>query len=134
MRPLLGIMVIGGALACSVGPRPEKVQPARDPAGATIELRLRTGHQRHFVTGELLAVQDSALLVRDTTRILLVPDRAVRNGTLLVRAVGVTFSGKPVDGTRKRLRLLSRYPGGISADLLSRLLAAYGRDSVETVH
>lgn len=134
MRLLLGVLVVGAALACSVGPRPDKIQPAREPAGATIELQLRTGRPRHIVTGELLAVQDSGLLLRDTARILLVPDRAMRNGTLLARGVGVTFAGRPAGAIRERLRLLSRYPGGVSADLLSRLLVAYGRDSVETVH
>jgi hypothetical protein len=95
-------------------------------------LRLRHGSPNQ-VTGELLAVQDSGLLVHDPVRILFVANRAVKSGTLLARGAGASFSGKPVGGTRERLRLLSRYPGGVSAGLLSNLLAAYGRDSVETV-
>lgn len=129
MRPLTGILIVGVVVACSVGPRPEKFPPAREPAGATIQLRLRG---KRVVTGELLAVQDSGLLVRDTSRILLVPNRAVQNGSL-VTGGGGSFSGKPVGGTRERLRLLSRYPSGVSGELLTSLLAAYGRDSVETV-
>jgi hypothetical protein len=133
MRPRFGIL-LAGAVACSVGPRPEKIQPAREPAGATIGLQLRGGRSKLLVTGELLAVQDSGLLVRDTTRIVLVPNRAIRTGTLLVPGIGLTFSGRPSGATRERLRLVSRYPAGVPADLLRRLLAAYGHDSLETIH
>jgi hypothetical protein len=129
MRPLSCILIVGVAASCSVGPRPDKFPPAREPAGATIQLRLRG---KRVVTGELLAVQDSGLLVRDSSRILLVPNRAVQNGSLVSGGAG-PFRGKPVGDTRERLRLLSRYPSGVSGELLTTLLAAYGRDSVETV-
>jgi hypothetical protein len=130
MRPLSGVLILGVVVACSVGPRPEKFPPAREPAGATIQLRLRG---KRVMTGELLAVQDSGLLVRDSSRILLVPNQAVLSGSLLAGGAG-SFAGKPSGGTRERLRLLSRYPSGVTGDLLAGLLAAYGRDSVETVH
>lgn len=130
MRPLLGVLIVVVLVACSVGPRPEQFPAAREPAGATIQLRLRG---KRVVTGELLAVQDSGLLVRDLTRILHVPNAVVRSGSL-VTGGGAAFAGKPVGGTRERLRLLSRYPSGVTDELLARLLAAYGRDSVETVH
>ncbi len=130
MRPLSGVLILGVALACSVGPRPQQFPPAREPGGATIQLRLR---DKRVVTGELLAVQDSGFLVLDSTRILLVPNRAVRSGSL-VTGGGAAFAGKPLGGTREHLRMLSRYPSGVSSELLAGLLAAYGRDSVETVH
>lgn len=129
MRPRSWSILFGVVAACSVGPRPDKFPPAREPAGATIQLRLR---DKRVVTGELLAVQDSGLLVRDSSRILLVPNRAVQNGSL-VAGGAAAFRGRPVGDTRERLRLLSRYPSGVSSDLLTSLLAAYGRDSVDTV-
>ena len=85
MRPLSGILIVGVVVACSVGPRPDKFPPAREPAGATIQLRLLG---KRVVTGELLAVQDSGLLVRDASRILLVPNRAVQSGSLARRRHG----------------------------------------------
>jgi hypothetical protein len=133
MRRILGVVLVGVALACSVGPRPDRFPPARGPAGATIRLRLHRGRERPFLTGELLAVQDSALLVRDSSAILLVPNRTVITGELLVSG-GLSFTGRPTSAIRDRLRLLSRYPSGLSGALLGSLLAAYGRDSVETVH
>ena len=130
MRPRSGVLLLGVALSCSVGPRPQKFPPAREPGGATIQLRLR---DKRVVTGELLAVQDSGLLVRDSSSILLVANGAVRSGSLLTGG-GATFAGKPGGSTREHLRLLSRYPSGVSGELLAGLLAAYGRDSVATVH
>jgi len=133
MRPLLGVLVVGAAWACSVGPRVENIAPAHDPAGATIQLHLRKGRPRQVVQGELLSVQDSGLLVHDPVRMVFVANGAVKSGTLLVQGVGASFGGKAVGATRERLRLLSRYPGGVSAELLRNLLAAYGSDSVETI-
>jgi hypothetical protein len=133
MRRLVGVLAISVVAACSVGPRLAKVKPAHEPAGATLELRIHFGRGTQFVVGELLAVQDSGLLVRDSTRIVFVPNRAVLHGETVSSGGGVAFARKPSGAMRERLRLLSRYPGGVSADLLSKLLAAYGRDSVDTV-
>lgn len=133
MRARLGVITLCAALACSVGPKPENVRPAREPAGATVGLQVRSGRERQLVTGELLAVQDSGLLVRDTTRIVLVRNQAIRRGTLLAPGIAVSFTAKPVGDTRERLRLVSRYPAGVSAELLRRLLAAYGHDSLRTI-
>jgi hypothetical protein len=110
----------------------KKFAPAHEPAGVAIRLRLHFGKGTQLVAGELLAVQDSGLLLRDSTRIVFVPNDSVRYGETTTRGTGLSFARKPVGSTREQLRLLSRFPGGVSADLLSSLLAAYGRDSVET--
>lgn len=119
--------------ACSMGTRVQKFEPAQQPGGVMIQLRLRDGRGTRVVGGELLAVQDSGLFVRAMTMLLFVPNGSVRQGQTTTRGAGVTFAGRPTGSSRERLRLLSRYPGGMTADLLGRLLAAYGRDSVETV-
>jgi len=132
MRHLLRAVVVGAVMACSTGTRVEKFAPAHEPAGVTLRLRLHYGRGTQVVAGELLALQDSGILLRDSTRILFVPNDSVRYGETVTRGTGLSFARKPTGSTRERLRLLSRYPGGVSADLLSSLLAAYGRDSVET--
>lgn len=134
MRAHFGALVVGVVMACSTGTRVEKFAPAHQPAGVTVRLRLHYGRGTQVVAGELLAVQDSGILVRDSTRILFVPNDSVRYGETITRGGDVSFARKPAGATRERLRLLSRYPGGVSAAVLSSLLAAYGRDSVETVH
>lgn len=132
MRPLLGVVVVGAVLACNTGTRLEKFAPAHEPAGVTIRLRLHFGQGTQLLAGELLAVQDSGILLRDSTRIVFVWNDAVRYGETTTRGTGLSFERKPVGSTREQLRLLSRYPDGVSPGLLSSLLAAYGRDSVET--
>jgi len=133
MRPRIGLFVIGMAMACSVGTRVQRFPPARDPGGATIRLRVHDWRGSWVLTAELLAVQDGGLLVRDSSAILFVSNQAVRQGEVVARGGSVSFAGKSTGGTRRRLRLLSRYPGGMSADVLNSLLSAYGRDSVQTV-
>jgi len=134
MRAHFGALVVAVVMACSTGTRVEKFAPAHEPAGVTVRLRLHYGRGTQVVAGELLAVQDSGILLRDSTRILFVPNDSVRYGETITRGGDVSFARKPTGSTRERLRLLSRYPGGLSAAVLSSLLAAYGRDSVETVH
>ena len=134
MRTLIGAVVIAAALACSVGTRVKKFAPAQEPAGVAIRLRLHFGKGTQLVAGELLAVQDSGILLRDSTRILFIPNDSVRYGETTTRGTGLAFARKPTGSTREQLRLLSRYPDGVSAALLSSLIAVYGRDSVETIH
>jgi hypothetical protein len=83
------------------------------------------------LTGELLVVQDSALLVRrtkPTQQVMMVPLRLVVYG----QAPSVAWSGNKLSpGVREKLRLLSRFPYGLAPERLRALLAVYGQDSVE---
>ena len=101
------------------------------PGGVDVEVDV--GEGRPFVSGELLEVRDTALLVHDTNRaaITLIPFQLVRGGR--VRPRGTTWQGSPQGGTWDRLRLLSRFPYGLAAPQLQALLAAYGRDSLTVV-
>lgn len=127
MRKLLGFLLVA---ACSMGPRVNRFAPVRDPQGALA----RVTRGRVAFNAELLAITDSALLVLDTdaTRVTLVPYRA---------ATGVTFpelpadywlrrGGAPSSHVREQLRLWSRFPAGVDAEMQRRLLAAYHQDSL----
>lgn len=76
--------------------------------------------------GELLAVEDSTLLLAVEGSLHRVPLRAVVRGA----APRLGFTDRLEPGTRERLRLISRYPQGVSPDLERRLLQAYGREAV----
>lgn len=113
--------------ACAVGTSAGGYEPAKGPAGATIALEL--AGQRE-VAGELLAVEDSALLLRQERELVRVPLRLIVSG----KAPKVSFTGQlPAGETRERLRLISRYPQGVSAALEARLLEAYGQSDVRDV-
>jgi hypothetical protein len=124
--------VLTATAACHSGPSVQRFAPAHEPGGAAISLQLRRAGVAWRITGELLAVRDSDLLVRDTAAFWRVPIRAIRSATVQAKGGDVSIErGRIAAGSRDRLRLLSRYPHGLSDELLARLLAAYGRDSVD---
>ncbi|PYP70166.1 MAG: hypothetical protein DMD41_15515 [Gemmatimonadetes bacterium] len=138
MTGCLFVAAMGGGAGCFVGPSTKNFQRmAQRPEGAAVEVDVGKG--RPLVSGELLEVRDTALLVRDTTgeggggggEITLVPFRLVRGGRVPAR--GGSWEGGPRGRTWDRLRLLSRFPYGLAAPQLQALLAAYGRDSLTVV-
>ena len=126
-RMALGASALLLLAACPVGTTGKGYAPARGPAGATVTLEVAGGTK---VVAELLAVEDSTLLVLRAGRLARVALSQVTSG----KAPKVSFAGPTLAGeTRERLRLISRYPQGVSADLEARLLEAYGQSGVEEV-
>jgi hypothetical protein len=134
MRPWRGlILVAAAAAACSLGPTVEHFAPASDPAGVQLDVRLSRGVRPRRLRGELVAVGDSDLLVRDSVDFWRIPFRDIAEASTRSRGTGMSLPGERISRSQRRLVQLSRYPQGVSADLLQRLLSAYGRDSVRTV-
>jgi hypothetical protein len=129
MRSRLGVLLpVVVALGCAVGTTANNYPPALGPAGAQVTLSLRGGLE---VKGELLAVgQDSLLVLRGghgERRLVRIPSDVLRG----VKAPGVSYGGSGLpEQPRERLRLISRYPQGVSPDLERHLLQAYGQDAV----
>jgi hypothetical protein len=124
---LLLALLLGG---CYVGRRAENLDLARQPRGAMVRLQTGAG----AVNGELLQVQDTALLVLDSQqRVSLVPYRAIRLGEAeMVREV--TRGGRvPSEAHRQRLARISRFPQGLSPETQRALLAAYGQTELRVV-
>ena len=112
--------------ACTVGTHARNYQPARGPAGAMVNLELL---DKSRTRGELLAVEDSTLLLLRDSQLVRVPLSQVRSG----RAPKVSFNSRMRTGTREQLRLISRYPQGVSTELEGRLLTAYGQREVRSL-
>jgi hypothetical protein len=113
--------------ACSVGTSGRSYPPAQGPAGAIVTLGFT---DRRTMTGELLAVEAGSLLLLEGREVVRVALPVVQSG----KAPKVSFAGPTLDAaTRERLRLISRYPQGVSADLEARLLEAYGLTAVREV-
>jgi len=120
-------------LGCVMGTTTNKYQPAQGPAGAEIHLTLAEGRT---VTGELLSIDSGVLLVLERSQVL-------ERGQLLrvsvgalrdLRAPKVNYHGSDLPAaTRERLRLISRYPQGVSPELERQLLQAYGQEAVVEV-
>ena len=107
-----------------VGSSGSHYPPAQGPAGAIVSLDLE---DKRRITGELLAVEEAALLLLQERAMTRVALPVIRSG----KAPKIYFSGAKLDAaTRERLRLVSRYPQGVSPELEARLLQAYGTTSV----
>jgi hypothetical protein len=126
MRPFPAI-ALGLALltACQVGSHAKNYPPATGPAGAIVRLELT---DKSKTTGELLAVESSALLLLQASRLTRIPLSQIRSGS----APRVGFDGRLGGNTRERLRLISRYPQGVSPELEGQLLRAHGQSEVRS--
>jgi hypothetical protein len=120
---LLALTLLAG---CSVGHGVKNYPPAEGPAGATVKLGL-TGNRT--VSGELLAAEDSSLTLLSDGQLVRVELSLIQTGNV----PKLSFTGAELrkGGVRERLRLISRYPQGISPDLETRLLQAYGQAAVQ---
>jgi len=127
-RALVVAAVLLGLAGCYVGPRDGTFAPANGPRGITADLRLKGSR----IQGELLEVQDTALLMLRDERVLLVPLRAIRRGRFGGR--GAWVGGGEVRGkVLTRLRLMSRFPAGLTPEMRTKLLAAQGQTDIEGV-
>jgi hypothetical protein len=120
---LLGVVVLG---ACFTGPSAANFGPARGPQGVAADIRLERRGGR--IKGELLAVQDTGLLVMREQRVVFVPLRAISIATFRQRdsAIG---RGRMTLPQRDALRQVSRFPNGLSDAALARLLQAHGQNA-----
>lgn len=124
LRPTIALLLLA---ACMVGTSGRSYAPARGPAGATVTLELQG---KRVVVGELLAVEDTTLLVLQQEQLIRVAIATIESG----KAPKISFAGRSMSAaTHERLRLVSRYPQGVSAELEARLLQAYGATSVGRV-
>lgn len=115
------------SVACQLGGKVDRFAPAKQSQGVAAEFWLRAGGTGK---GELLAVQDTAFVVLDQDTVTLLPYRVLHVARF--SQVG-DFDLPPATDVMRRLRLVSRFPQGLSPDLLARLLAAYGQTTLKVV-
>jgi hypothetical protein len=151
---LLLCLAIAG---CHAGPQIESFEQARHPEGITTTIELRGGiAERERVEGELLEVREDGLLLNTREareggvvkrHLVFVPYTAMEDVGL--EKLNLSVLGKkdywPDDDTspdmspkrrkhdREQLRLLSRFPQGLSRPLLDELLAAEGQTTVDVI-
>ena len=127
-RPILIIVVLASVVACRVGRRAETLPLAKAPGGAMGTIDLERGNR---IEGELLAVDDSALIVLRGQTMVVVPWSNLRQALFPQMQYAMRSRGQSPDAaTLRSLRLISHFPQGISAELRPKLAAMYGTDSV----
>ncbi len=147
---LLLCLVIAG---CQAGPQIENFEHARRPEGITTSIELRGGIAEHDrVEGELLEEQEDGLLLnarqsRDggvvKNHLVFVSYTAMLNVEIEKVNLNVLdktanqaesfVSTKRLEKDREKLRLLSRFPQGLSRPLLEELLAAEGQTTIDVI-
>ena len=111
--------------ACMMGPRAGNFAPATGPQGIEADLRLRQGDVESRVKGELLEMQDTALVLLSAGRVVHVPIGAIEWGRFPRRLL--IAQGGMGKRTGPWLKGVSRFPAGMSPEIRARLLAAYGQ-------
>jgi hypothetical protein len=107
---------------CTFGTTARETRLAVAPRGAEVTLATQGGR----VTGELLAVQDSTLVVLSGGVVTSVPFGIIRSGNVEVAGAVATWSPEKLAAMRQ----VSRFPQGMNAELLQRVLARYGQRAV----
>lgn len=121
-----------GLTGCYVGSRAQSFPPAQRPEGVAARLVTRIHRP---LNGEVLVVQDTALIIRRGDGLYFVPVAVIQEGTFPNVGEAQIRRGAFVhkrDG-RERLQLVSRFPQGLSDDRLQALLAAYGQRALVVV-
>jgi hypothetical protein len=131
-RLATALTLLLGVSACKWGVRPENYAPANAPEGARVAVRV-TGESADRV-GELFAV--------DTSGIIIYNGKLQRVSWPRIQAMDVDRLGSDYDisfgeqvGPVKRARLapLSRFPQGLSGDLLRAVLAKIELTGLEEI-
>ena len=128
MRYLIVINLVLLAGCYKIGPRIEDY-PARSAAGLTGEIT--AGRVRYPV--ELLEVRDSAFIVLSNQRVMHIPFRSISGVNF--RKTLVVRMASPADfrERHRQLRLMSRFPFGMTPDVLQRLLQALNQSEIVRV-
>lgn len=125
----LAVPLFGGC-TLHFGTNPATFAPALTPDGANAVLEVRTAS----VTGELLAADDSGLLVVVLGRLSRVPHALIDRASFPDFGYSFRTQGQtPEPATLARVRLIARYPTGIPAAALPKLLAQRGQDAIEVL-
>ena len=127
------VLLLGALAGCHWGANAKSYEPAMSPVGASVTLRVRG--ETTDRAGELYAV-DSAGVVLKGARLVRV--RWNRMGAMDVLKLGggydIRADQQVVDAAqRARLGAVSRFPQGLSGELLTRVLARLDQPALDEV-
>jgi len=157
-KALLATAGVPCLVACALGPDFDKFEPAHSPEGVrafAFVTASRGSVAGTEVQGELLEVRKEGLLVLGTLaevreegskkvpmrhsggsrRVVLVAFGGIQQARFegMGRGCELDDGIAPTDVVRERLRLVSRFPQGLSPELLRRLLEIHGQADVQKV-
>ncbi len=130
--------------ACHVGPQIDDTNLGRQPHGASVvvELAEKANAKRIEHRGELLDVRDDGLVVLASEaseagpRIVLIPWSKIHRASasdLSGIAVRTSQGDNQRNASIEELRNVSRFPQGLSPELIERLLIRYGQTALDSI-
>jgi len=110
---------------CTFGMTARKYRPAQDPKGVTMRIETAQGK----LLGELIEVRDSGIVVLADQKLRLLPYTAILSSEVDQTSshYAISKGTVPKPDVQAHLRLLSRFPQGLTPELMGQLLAAYGQ-------
>jgi hypothetical protein len=138
--PIVIVLLAGCAAGCAYGMTEKKFRAAHSPRG--IETRITTSDA--VFAGELIEVREAGLVLLSETMFRLAPTGTTETAERRLRLIPYAavlvsrfeqldqrvyiFAGRVPSGNgREQLRLVSRFPQGLSPEVLSRLLEEHGQ-------
>lgn len=145
MKYLIVIIVLVLVSSCSTGIEVDDFKPAQGPAGVQMELKLNGDViDGDKIEGELLAVRPDGVLLSVTgftghdssaKSVVLIPFWMMNTAELeQMGRARVESKGEKNEIVLNRLRLVSRFPQGMSDELLADLMEAYGQSELQIPH
>ncbi|MFN2563710.1 MAG: hypothetical protein ABR499_01695 [Gemmatimonadaceae bacterium] len=132
IRRVLPLAAAAVVTACVVraGQRTDHYVLANEPRGVTARLSVEG---RGAVSGELLEVQDTAFLLMAGPEVLVVPYHRLQGASFEQTGRYHVGAQGPTPAARNELRLRSRYPQGVSPEVLAKLLALTGQSAPRVI-
>lgn len=110
---------------CSVGMTAREYRPAQAAEGVIMRVRTAQGQ----LSGELIEVRDAGIVVLVDQKLRLLPYTVILSSKVDQTDSGYAISQRtvPKPDVQAHLRLLSRFPQGLTPELMRQLLDAYGQ-------
>lgn len=108
---------------CRVGMTARNYRPAQDPKGVTMRVTTAQGQ----LLGELIEVRDSGIVLLTGQKLRLLPYTAIVSSAADQTPSNYSISNRtaPKPDVQEHLRLLSRFPQGLTPELMRELLSAH---------
>ena len=139
-----GIAVVVSLGSCHVGPMIDELEASRQPFGAHVEIEIsQSGTPRTLdYEGELIEVGDDGLVFATRpndgapSRLIYAPWQRIRS-IEATELPGYRYTGR---GSRSRrsetmqeMRIVSRFPQGLTPELMDELLASFDQVKVDSL-
>lgn len=140
----IGILALSLLAGCQVGPMIHEIDELKSPFGANVRIEVsQTGTSKtRKYDGELIETRDDGLVVALRTeggapsRVTFAPWSRIH----LVKATELpgfqargTGSQSPESASTEKMRIISRFPQGLSPELMEQLLVGYDQATIDSL-